>query len=125
MVPLPLPPTISLHVVILDDDEDIAALIALVCQLRRHSVSVAHDVSTARQAIDHRAPDVFIADFHIGLELSDELLEVVHDALPGVRCLLVSGADPAEWNHLVAHGVVRAALRKPFDPIELIALVER
>jgi DNA-binding response OmpR family regulator len=114
-----------LHILILEDDKDAAALMCVACQLRRHAVRVTHDLEAARRALDRHQPDVFIADFHIGNGHSGELLATVKDCFPSVRCLLVTGAESGEWSHLVALGLVRAALRKPFDPLELITLVER
>jgi DNA-binding NtrC family response regulator len=109
---------------ILDDDEDLALCLQEEIELRRHDVRVAHDLDAARSELAARIPDVFVADLFIGTRRSDDLLAAVHETLPLVRCVLMSGADRSAWNHLVEQEFVETVLRKPFDTDELIALVE-
>jgi DNA-binding NtrC family response regulator len=112
------------RVLILDDDEDLPLCVHDTLELRHHEVRVATNLDTARSELAAEAPDVFIVDLFIGTRRSDELLALVRETLPWVRCVLISGSDPRVWNHLVEQGVVETALKKPFGPEELIALVE-
>ena len=112
------------RVLILDDDEELALCLQEMIELRHHDVRVAHDLDTARSELAARIPDVFVVDLFIGTRRSDDLLATVHETLPWVRCVLISGADRSVWNHLVEQGVVETALTKPFGPDELISLVE-
>jgi DNA-binding NtrC family response regulator len=112
------------RVLILDDDEDFALCLHDVLELRHHEVRVAHDLDTARSELAAQAFDVFVADLFIGTRRSDELIAMVHETRPWVRCVLISGSHPSAWSHLVERGVVRTALRKPFDTEALVALVE-
>jgi DNA-binding NtrC family response regulator len=113
------------RVLILDDDEDLALCLHDVLELRHHEVRVAHNLDTARSELAAQPPDVFVVDLFIGTRRSDELLAAVHQAMPWVRCVLISGSERSAWNHLVEQGVVETALRKPFGTDELIALVEK
>jgi DNA-binding NtrC family response regulator len=117
-------PVRQLRVLILDDDLDMASTIRDLIEKRGHTATVVQEIQTAWRAISMAAPDVFLADFHIGADRSDRLLAAIRDFFPGVRCLLVSGSDHQETDHLRTQGLVRAALRKPFHPEQLIALVE-
>jgi DNA-binding NtrC family response regulator len=112
------------RVLILDDDEDLALCLHDTLELRHHEVRVATNLDTARSELAAEAPDVFVVDLFIGTRRSDELLAMVRATLPWVRCVLISGSEPRVWNHLVEQGVVETALKKPFGPDELIALVE-
>jgi DNA-binding NtrC family response regulator len=112
------------HVLILDDDEDAALAMQDVLEPRHHEVRVVHNLDTAWTELAGRAPDVFIVDLCIGARRSDQLIARVHEALPRVRCVLVSGCDRAAWSHLLERGMVQSALSKPFPMADLIALVE-
>jgi DNA-binding NtrC family response regulator len=112
------------RVLILDDDEDLALCLHDLLELRHHDVRVAHNLDTARSELAAQAFDVFVVDLFIGTRRTDELLTAVHDTLPWVRCVLISGSQPSAWNHLVEQGVVETALTKPFDSAKLVALVE-
>jgi DNA-binding NtrC family response regulator len=112
------------RVLILDDDEDLALCLHDTLELRHHEVRVAHDLDRARTELIAEAPDVFVADLFIGTRRSDDLIATVHEVLPWVRCVLISGAEPRVYSRLIEEGVVETALKKPFGPDELIALVE-
>ena len=112
------------RVLILDDDEDLALCLHDTLALRHHDVRVVTNLDTAESELAAEAPDVFIVDLFIGTRRSDGLLAAVREALPSVRCVLISGSEPSVWSHLVEQGVVETALKKPFGPDELIALVE-
>jgi DNA-binding NtrC family response regulator len=112
------------HVLILDDDEDVALAMQDVLEPRDHEVRVVHDLDAAWCELTARAPDVFIVDLYIGTRRSDQLIEAVRGALPQVRCVLVSGSDREAWAHLLERGIVDRALPKPIHVADLIALVE-
>jgi DNA-binding NtrC family response regulator len=111
------------RVLILDDDEEVAALMREVIVMGSHVVAVVHDLEAAWQEIITRLPDVLVADYHIGHRHSGQLLALVHCAFPSLFVILVSGSYRTEWSYLLEHGLVHAALQKPFDPIELMQLV--
>jgi DNA-binding NtrC family response regulator len=112
------------RVLILDDDEDLALCLHDTLELRHHEVRVATNLDTARSELVADAPDVFIVDLYIGTRRSDDLIAIVHEVLPWVRCVLISGSEPHVWRHLIEQGIVEAALKKPFRLDELIAVVE-
>ena len=112
------------HVLILDDDEDVALAMQDVLEPRDHEVRVVHDLDAAWSELTARAPDLFIVDLYIGTRRSDQLIETVREVLPQVRCVLVSGSDRTTWAQLLERGIVDDALRKPFRVVDLIALVE-
>jgi two-component system nitrogen regulation response regulator NtrX len=112
------------HVLILDDDMDVAFAMQDVLEPRQHEVRVVHNLDTAWNALAARAPDVFLVDLCIGDKRSDQLITAVHETLPQVRCVLVSGSDRAAWAHLLERGMVESVLAKPFCMADLIAMVE-
>jgi DNA-binding NtrC family response regulator len=112
------------RVLILDDDEDLALCLHDELERRHHEVRVAHNLDAARSELAAQPPDVFVVDLFIGARRSDELLATVHEALPWVRCVLISGSERIVWKHLVERGIVQMVLKKPFDTAELLALVE-
>jgi DNA-binding NtrC family response regulator len=118
------PPRVRLQVLILDDDEEAAWVMREMMVLRHHVARVVHDLVAAWREITTSTPDVLVADYHIGPLKSGALLQTVHDRYPCVRLVLVSGAHRGEWAHLLERGLVDAALNKPFEPLELMQLVE-
>jgi two-component system nitrogen regulation response regulator NtrX len=112
------------HVLILDDDEDVAHAMQDVLQPRDHEVRVVHNLDDAWSELTARAPDVFIVDLYIGARRSDQLIETIREALPQVRCILVSGSERGAWAHLLERGIVDQAVQKPLHVADLIALVE-
>jgi DNA-binding NtrC family response regulator len=112
------------HVLILDDDEDLALAMKYELEPRDHEVRVVHNVDAAWSELTARAPDVFIVDLYIGTRRSDQLIKTVREVLPQVRCVLVSGSVRDAWAHLLERGIVDHALPKPLDMDDLIALVE-
>jgi hypothetical protein len=67
---------------------------------------------------------VFVADFWIGTEQSTGLLTIVRLVFVETRCVLISGSPRHEWAPLVDRKLVEDVLTKPFDALDLVALVE-
>jgi CheY-like chemotaxis protein len=114
----------SLRVIVLDDDVEVAEAICDMLGLEGHVGRAVHDLPAAWHALHDGAPDVLVADYHIGVMTSGLLVVAVRCRFPAVRRVLISASPPWEWDHLVADGLVHAALQKPFLPLELIELVE-
>jgi diguanylate cyclase (GGDEF)-like protein len=112
-------------VLIVDDDERLRALLRTTLEVIDVEIDEASDVGAARRRIALRRPDVVVLDVGLpgpsGLTLCTELKGNHRTRDTGVIVLTGTGES---------HDAARAAgadayLRKPFSPLDLLALVER
>jgi len=113
----------AMRVLVVDDNEDAADLLAMSVRLMGHLVRVAHDGPTALQIAAQFQPDVALLD--IGLPVMDGYELARHlRALPGlepVRLIAVTGySQEADRRHTAAAGFERHLVK----PIQLDELQE-
>jgi DNA-binding NtrC family response regulator len=101
-----------LDILILDDDNDFAEVVALILHYRGHAVRIALDLEAARRELERQAPDVLLCDYSLHGCSSDALLAWVHATRPEIHRVLFSGLPAEDWSHLVVAGLVHHALRK-------------
>jgi cyclic di-GMP phosphodiesterase len=113
----------GLHVLAVDDDDGILLLLQTTLETAELEVDLAADVEAARACIARRHPDVIILDVNMpgssGIEFCDELKSNPRTA--GIAVALLTGRATEALNGHKAD----ALLKKPFSPLELLALVER
>jgi DNA-binding NtrC family response regulator len=119
-------PTTTADILVVDDDEDLAAIVADVLALRGHRVRLACGGHDGLRLLHERLPDLVILDVEMpdltGPQMAYRMF--IHDAgLEDVPIVLVSGAVglPA----VAARAGIPYALAKPFDLDQLLTLVER
>jgi len=111
-------------VIVLDDDEDVR--LGIKAALRRAcTVRCTARFEEAWSEIQRRPPDVLLCDYWLGGCTSGPFLAAVAAAHPIPARILVSGSSPYLWQHLVAAGLVDDVIHKPFEPHELLAIIER
>ncbi len=113
----------SAHICIVDDDSEIAELIAFYIKNEGFSYTIAHDGAAALKVAQCETIDLFILDVMMpeldGLEVCKRLREASH-----VPILMVS-AKVEQMDKVV--GLMTGAddyMEKPFHPLELIARVK-
>ena len=113
------------RVLVIDDDRLLCELVKTTFELEGLLVDCAHDVIEAEQVLADSRPDAILLD--IGLPGVDGVfyLERLREA-PQTRkipIIAISGSDEAGRAARAAGAA--AFLRKPFSPVELLALVAR
>jgi response regulator RpfG family c-di-GMP phosphodiesterase len=114
------------RLLLVDDDPGLRALVRTTFEVVDVDLSEAEDVVEAASALRTHHPDVIVLD--VGMPGIDGLAfcrELKDD--PGTRevpVVLLTGADDATPEAAAAAGA-DALVRKPFSPLELLALVER
>jgi diguanylate cyclase (GGDEF)-like protein len=114
------------RVLVVDDDAALRALLRTTLEAIEVDVEEAESAAAARRAIASRRPDAVVLDIGMpgvdGLAFCREL-----KAGPRTRdipVVILSGADAG--THEAARAVrAEAFLRKPFSPLDLLAVVER
>ena len=119
----PLPPA---RVLVVDDDERLRNLLRTTLEVIDIEIDEAPSVPGARARIDARRPDVVVLDLRLpgpnGLTLCEELKRDPRTRDIGV--IVLTGSDSGSDEEAKAAGA-DAYLRKPFSPLDLLAVVEQ
>jgi response regulator RpfG family c-di-GMP phosphodiesterase len=115
-----------LRLLLVDDDEGLRALLRTTFEVVDIEVDEASDASAAEERIAARRPDVIVLDVLMPGETGIELCRRLKDdpATCDIPIVLLTGS---EGGTLVASDAAGADafVRKPFSPLELLAVVER
>jgi response regulator RpfG family c-di-GMP phosphodiesterase len=115
----------GLRILLVDDDPGLRTLLRTTFEVADIEVDEAENAAVAQRRISRRRPDVIVLDVRMpgmnGIELTERLKSDRKTAGIPIVLLTGSGGDEAE---LKAAGA-DAVMRKPFGPLELLALVER
>ena len=104
------------RLLLIDNDEKIVALVALLLRKLGHEVRTASSFARGRALLEEERPDLLLSDYELGAERADEELPklAIEGLLPPT--LVVSGyLDDALIERLVAIPGVLGTLKKPFD----------
>lgn len=126
-IPLGELDTGQIHVLILDRDASLAAILReSLAGEGRYDVTVAHSAFEAGVAVGRRAPHVIVADVSAPDVLPKELAHAVraNDHLQGVKLIGTSGGLTKGQAQALVQDGFGAFLHKPFEIRELIALIE-
>ncbi|HZQ16934.1 MAG TPA: HD domain-containing phosphohydrolase [Gaiellaceae bacterium] len=114
-----------INVLVVDDDAALCEMLRATFELEGIEVEEAHHVVHAEKAIAHRVPDAIVLD--IGLPGVDGAFYVERLRESGhtkhIPVVAISGSEDAGIRAL-ANGA-NAFVRKPLDPLRLVATVER
>ncbi len=110
------------RILVVEDDPDLATLLAMLFRPPRYTVRVAGDLARARALLaEPPGPDLVLLDVVLpdgnGLDLCREL-KAVRTALP---VLLITGRDEAEIRRRPAAHGPDLFMEKPFEPEEVLA----
>lgn len=112
----------SRRVLVVDDNEDLAALVGELLEHHGHQVAIAHDGRSAIEAAERFRPEVALLD--IGLPVMDgyQLASHLRSALGGILLVAISGYGQAVDRRRSEEAGFSAHLLKPVDP-QLLAHV--
>jgi len=113
------------HVLIVEDDEAMLALMERFLQRRGYEATTALDAETALTALGNRLPSLVIVDYMLpgpmnGLELVDQL----HDRYPAIPTLFISAFGSPDLCRAARNGGATDCLIKPFNMVTLVEQVE-
>ena len=115
-----------MRLLLVDDDEGLRALLRTTFEVVDIEVDEASDARAAEERIAARRPDVIVLDVLMPGETGIELCRRLKDdpATSDIPIVLLTGS---EGGTLVASDAAGADafVRKPFSPLELLAVVER
>jgi response regulator RpfG family c-di-GMP phosphodiesterase len=115
-----------MRVLLVDDDAALRMLLRTTFEVFDIDVDEAEDAAAARRLISSSAPDVVVLDVHMpgmdGLEFCRHLK--TDPATDGIAVVMLSGSDGGTAAAAEEVGA-DAAIRKPFSPLQLLAVVEQ
>jgi putative nucleotidyltransferase with HDIG domain len=117
-----------LRLLLVDDDDALRALLRTTFEVVDIDVEEAARAVSALEAIRERRPDAIVLDVRMpgmsGLELCRRLK--TDPATEGIAIVLLTGSDGGSSSAEAAEEMgADALMRKPFSPLELLAVVER
>jgi DNA-binding NtrC family response regulator len=122
--PSPREGALKHYILAVDDDRPMRLLLKRILENDGHRVEVADGAESAAAAFARRPFSLVISDVVMpgrsGLELREELAQ----AEPDVPWVLISGADIEGGLRYAAARYRTVFLAKPFDPEELLRVVE-
>lgn len=112
----------SRHVLIVEDDPDIALMMSLSLGIAGNTVATVGSGQAALDELAQSRPDVMVLDLGLPGMGGEEVLRLVRAdvGLQGLRILVASATAQREPGDLACDGY----LTKPFDPRELVRAVQ-
>lgn len=110
---------IAKHVLIVDDNQDTADLLAEIVKLLGHLVEVAYDGASALERMRAKLPDVVLCDLGLPRMNGYEFARAVRNSRLQTRLIAISGyAQPEDVRKCLEAGF-EAHVAKPADPTEI------
>lgn len=120
-------PTLRLRIVVADDDPDTVRTLRLLLEDEGHDVKTATDGPAALYAVRDFGADVLLLDISMpgmnGFEVAQKLRERYGSAKPTL--IAITGRDSATDKSFARSTGFDHHLAKPYEPQQLIALIER
>jgi len=117
----------GLHILIVEDEEDVAWSTAMVLRLRGHEVEIAPNGPTALEMVRAHKPDVVLLDVGLPGMSGYEVARQLSAPHPGKTPLLIAltGYGMEEDRRRCAEAGIDLHLLKPVDPLELEAVLRQ
>ncbi|WP_371344952.1 response regulator [Ancylobacter sp. IITR112] len=122
------PPEAPQRVLIVDDDHDFAASLALLLEMEGYAVTVAHDGAGAHAALAgplSAGPAVALVDIRLGHEDGVALATALIAARPEVLAVMVTAYASVPTAIRALQAGIYDYVCKPFEPGELLATLAR
>jgi DNA-binding response OmpR family regulator len=113
----------ELSILVVDDEFDVAELLAELLITRGHRVTTAINGLLGRSLLMENDYDLVITDFMMPIVDGIELVQSMrsNDRLAGIPVIMISAQR--DLPRIVGEGLVQATLQKPFSPEKLYATI--
>ncbi len=113
------------RVLIVDDEEDLALSFRDILEARGYLVETAHSVQRCRETITYFNAHVALLDIRLGRSNGIDLIPLLKQALPGIVCVMMTAYAATDTAIAALHEGAYDYLRKPLEPRDLFATLER
>ncbi len=117
------PPTLA-DIVVVDDDEGVAAMVSDALRERGHCVHSASDSGEVLGLIEAHRASVLVTDLAMPDMNGIALAGVIRERWPSTRIVLMTGADVSALGEVSLDQIGDFTLTKPFELDELVYIVE-
>jgi DNA-binding response OmpR family regulator len=111
------------RILVVDDDEQLAALLVLVLEGEGYPVTVAADAESAIAEVQRESTDLVVLDISLGADDGRIVLSQIRE-IGELPVILISGKGDTADRVLGLRLGADDYLPKPFSPVELVARVE-
>lgn len=113
------------RVLIIDDQKDVRAMVAIVLRVNHYDVVEAESGAAGLMAFGEGAFDAAIVDIFLADTSGVDVMAAIRDRVPGFPIVAVSGMTPLDFMREAADlsGVV--CLQKPFRPNDLLQALRK
>ncbi|BDC50268.1 acetoacetate metabolism regulatory protein AtoC [Bryobacterales bacterium F-183] len=115
-----------MHILVVEDDDSLRAMIAEILALEGFQVDTAASTSAAREKLSQRSYPIVVSDIYLDERTGLDVLRDVKAASPDSAVILMSGRGSMETVMAATRGGAFDYLAKPFETIDdLINVVKR
>ena len=116
----------SLHVLVVDDDKDIAHSLRDLFEIQYDDamVEVANNVESAHKHIRKHSPDIVLIDIKLGNENGLDLVPFIKHSHPGAACIMMTAFRDTEYAIKALRIGADDYILKPIDPLKLFRIVD-
>ena len=113
------------QILVVDDEKDVRAMIAIVLRVRQFEVVEAATAVAALRAFEQASFDAAIVDIFLADCNGFDLIKALRERAPNLPVVAVSGIATVDLASPAAGMSNVVSLQKPFRPNDLIAAVEQ
>jgi PAS domain S-box-containing protein len=113
------------RVLVVDDEADFVETVEEILSSRGYEVAVAHGASEAQRQLVASSAQVVLLDIRLGRSSGIDLLSTLRAAAPGLVCVMMTAYADVETAVQALTKGAHHYLRKPIDPRDLLATLER
>jgi DNA-binding response OmpR family regulator len=112
------------RILVIDDQRDVRAMIAIVLRVRRFEVVEADSAQAGLKLFEETPFDLAIVDVFLQEACGFDVMARMRDLVPGLPIIAISGMTTLDAEPHAAELPNIVCLQKPFRPRELMAAIE-
>ncbi|MBR0844163.1 response regulator [Bradyrhizobium liaoningense] len=113
------------RVLVIDDQKDVRAMVAIVLRVNRFEVVEADSGAAGLRAFAEAAFDAAIVDIFLGDTSGVDVIAGLRERAPGLPVVAVSGMTALDFMEQSSHLADVVCLQKPFRPNDLLQALRR
>ncbi|QOZ70354.1 response regulator [Bradyrhizobium arachidis] len=113
------------RVLIIDDQKDVRAMIAIVLRVNRFEVVEAESGAAGLKAFADEPFDAAIVDIFLGDTSGVEVIATLRERAPGLPVIAASGMTALDFMEQSSHLANVVCLQKPFRPNDLLQALRK
>ena len=113
------------RVLIIDDQKDVRAMVAIVLRVNRYDVVEADSGAAGVKAFTETCFDAAIVDIFLGDTSGVEVITTLRELAPSLPVVAVSGMTALDFMEQSSHLANVVCLQKPFRPNDLLQALRK